>query len=76
MVASRTCEEIRIARFDTRSASTPPKGVASSIGMPKAMYTPPRAALLPASSLASQPRATTCACTATNEIVPAMNSSR
>ena len=50
-------------RFGNRSAATPPKGVASSMANPKARNTPPRPALLPVRSRASQPRATAWAIT-------------
>ena len=50
-------------RFGKRSAATPPNGVVSSMAKPKARNTPPRPALLPVRSRASQPRATAWAIT-------------
>ena len=63
-------------RLESRSAITPPNGVAISIGTPNAMYTPPKPVFVPVSSLANQPRAMTWDCTARKAINPERNSRR
>ncbi len=67
---------IRIVRFEYRSAATPPIGVATSIGTPNAMKTPPSPVFDPLSSLASQPRAMACDWVATKPKAPMTNSVR
>ena len=64
------------SRFESRSAITPPNGVAISIGTPNAMYTPPSPVFVPVSSLANHPRAMTCDWTARKAIRPERNSRR
>jgi hypothetical protein len=61
--ASRSTAICSTSRLGSRSAATPPHGVAISRATPNASRTPPRAALDPVSSKASQLRAIACAIT-------------
>jgi hypothetical protein len=63
VTANSAVDTCSTSRFGSRSATTPPHGVASTSATPKASNTPPSAAFDPVRPNASQPRATVCAIT-------------
>src|SRR5215211_2800617 len=70
--ASSRTETCRTSRLGSRSAATPPHGVATSMATPNASSTPPSAALEPVSSKASHPRAIVWAMTPRKPLIRSM----